>query len=89
MATRTARLFNNGGSQAVRLPAEFRFEGDEVFVRRDDRTGDVILSRKAGWSTWKEYLHARDTAGTVPEGFMADRPLNGPFTKNTLFGDDG
>ncbi len=29
-----ARLFRNGGSQAVRLPAEFRFEGNEVRLRR-------------------------------------------------------
>jgi len=29
-----AKLFINGGSQAVRLPKEFRFEGDEVRVRR-------------------------------------------------------
>ena len=40
----TAKLFKNGRSQAVRLPAEFRFEGDEVIIRRDPVTGDVILS---------------------------------------------
>jgi antitoxin VapB len=40
----TAKLFKNGRSQAVRLPAEFRFEGDEVQIRRDPETGDVILS---------------------------------------------
>lgn len=40
----TAKLFMNGRSQAVRLPAEFRFEGDEVLIRRDPDTGDVILS---------------------------------------------
>ena len=39
-----AKLFSNGGSQAVRLPAEFRFDGDDVDVRRDPLTGDVILS---------------------------------------------
>jgi len=43
---RTAKLFANGRSQAVRLPAEFRFEGREVFIRRDAATGDVILSRR-------------------------------------------
>ena len=32
---KTARLFSSGGSQAVRLPAEFRFEGTEVLIRRD------------------------------------------------------
>ena len=41
-----AKLFNNGRSQAVRLPAAFRFEGDEVYIRRDPRNGDVILSAK-------------------------------------------
>ncbi len=40
----TAKLFKNGRSQAVRLPAEFRFEGDEVLIRRDPVTGEVILS---------------------------------------------
>ena len=29
-----AKLFTHGGSQAVRLPKEFRFEGSEVHVRR-------------------------------------------------------
>jgi antitoxin VapB len=41
---KTAKLFKNGRSQAVRLPAEFRFEGDEVRIRRDPATGEVILS---------------------------------------------
>jgi antitoxin VapB len=34
-----AKLFTTGGSQAVRLPAEFRFEGSEVDIRRDPVTG--------------------------------------------------
>ena len=29
-----AKIFNNGNSQAVRLPKEFRFEGKEVIVRK-------------------------------------------------------
>jgi antitoxin VapB len=44
--SQVAKLFRNGRSQAVRLPAAFRFEGDEVFIRQDVETGDVILSRK-------------------------------------------
>jgi antitoxin VapB len=49
----TAKLFKNGRSQAVRLPAEFRFEGDEVIIRRDPVTGDVILSpRNRKYETW-------------------------------------
>lgn len=31
---KTAKLFQNGQSQAVRLPKEFRFEGDEVIIKR-------------------------------------------------------
>ena len=38
-----AKLFANGGSQAVRLPAACRFEGDAVEIERDPATGVVIL----------------------------------------------
>lgn len=44
-----ARLFWNGRSQAVRLPPEFRFEGDEVGIRRE---GDAVILepvRKRDW----------------------------------------
>jgi antitoxin VapB len=86
MPGKIARLFTNGGSQAVRLPAEYRFDGDEVLVRRDERTGDVILSKKAGWSTWSEYLELRDAGRHVPDEFMTDRPLNTPLADRKLFG---
>jgi len=43
---RDRKLFWNGRGQAVRLPAEFRFEGEEVEIRRDSETGDVVLSQK-------------------------------------------
>ena len=50
--SRTAKLFPSGGSQAVRLPAEFRFAGTEVFIYRE---GDrVVLSPKP--ESWAEYL---------------------------------
>ena len=89
MQTKTAKLFTNGGSHAVRLPAEFRFEGDEVFVRRDERTGDVILSKaKAGCSTWDEYFALRDADLPVPKEFMATRPMNEPLNEKALFGEE-
>lgn len=45
----TAKLFITGRSQAVRLPKEFRFEGDEVFIKR---VGDaVVLLPRHGWGT--------------------------------------
>jgi antitoxin VapB len=88
MPQKTARLFNNRGSQAVRLPVEFRFDGDEVYVRRDQRTGDVILSGKSGWSTWKEYLKNRDCGAAVAAEFMRDRPLNAPLIDEALLRDE-
>ena len=44
--TQVAKIFTNGRSQAVRLPAAFRFDTKEVFIRQDPETGEVILSRK-------------------------------------------
>lgn len=52
----TAKLFINGRSQAVRLPKEFRFDGDEVFIKR---VGDaVVLLPRRGWSTLFDALDA-------------------------------
>ena len=62
---RIAKLFRNGGSQAVRLPAEFRFEGDEVYVRRDEATGDVIISSRGRKTSWQE-LFARFDSHDIP-----------------------
>ena len=53
--TRTAKLFMNGASQAVRLPAEFRFEGTEVYATPDDQTGDVLLSARLGARTRADF----------------------------------
>lgn len=68
--SRTAKLFLNGRSQAVRLPAEFRFEGREVFIRQDQGTGDVILSRRP--QSWDSFFKLRREAN-IPDEFMADR----------------
>lgn len=72
----TAKLFKNGRSQAVRLPAEFRFEGEEVAIRRDPATGDVILSPlNKSFADWLEE-HERLLAKIPQEeldAFMADR----------------
>jgi antitoxin VapB len=54
----TAKLFKNGRSQAVRLPAEYRFEGDEVLIRRDPVTGDIILSPRN--KTFEDWVKLRD-----------------------------
>ena len=84
MPSKKAQLFTNGGSQALRLPAEFRFSATEVYVRKDERTGDVIVSQKPGWATWTEFLAQRD-ASAIPSQFMQNRPLNRPFEDNPLW----
>jgi len=81
-ARQTAKLFKNGRSQAVRLPAEFRFPGTEVAIRRDENTGEVILSPTAGLQkSWKEFFDLVDKLG-VPEDFMADRELQMPVDRD-------
>ncbi len=52
---RTAKLFKNGPSQAVRLPKEFRFEGDEVFIRRIG-SAVVLLPKGRPWESLIESL---------------------------------
>lgn len=85
MSNKTAKLFVNGGSQAVRLPAEFRFEGaDAVYIRRDAVTGDVILSARRTSNAWRDFFALRDRA-EVPADFMNDRPLNEPLKAPELF----
>ena len=48
-----AKLFANGRSQAVRLPKEFRFEGEEVFI---EKVGDTVVLRPApkAWDAWNK-----------------------------------
>lgn len=45
----TAKLFENGRSQAVRLPKEYRFNGDEVAI---NKVGDIVIlmPKKSKWS---------------------------------------
>jgi antitoxin VapB len=65
-----AKLFTTGGSQAVRLPAQFRFEGDEVDIRRDPVTGDVVLSKSiASWDEYCDWVRTLD----LPNDFLGER----------------
>lgn len=48
---RKAKIFMNNRSQAVRLPKEFQFKTQEVFIRKEGT--DVVLSpRPADWSSY-------------------------------------
>ncbi len=66
MPNQTAKLFNNGPSQAVRLPAEFRFEGTEVYIRKEGE--QVILSPRP--TSWDDFF---DSSLQATGDFMSER----------------
>ncbi len=65
--TTIAKLFRNGRSQAVRLPREFRFEGDRVRVRRAGR-GVLVEPIFTNVSEWFAELDRLATEPFMPEG---------------------
>ena len=60
---RTAKIFMNNRSQAVRLPKEFQFNTQEVFIRKQG--DEVVLSPRP--EDWSDYLASGPVAS---EGFM-------------------
>lgn len=62
----TAKLFMNGRSQAVRLPREFRFDGDEVFIKK---VGDAVILIPYH-APWKALV---DSLQLFSADFMEDR----------------
>ncbi len=73
----TAKLFMNGRSQAVRLPAKYRFKGTEVLV---NRVGDnVVLSPKP--DSWGEFFAA---PSSVPRTFLKRRADAAPQKRRGL-----
>jgi antitoxin VapB len=64
----TAKVFNVDADQAVCLPLGFEFDAQEVFIRKDPATGDVILSRSP--SDWLGFLEAVKNLD-VPEDFLS------------------
>ena len=86
---RTASLFVDGDSQAVRLPADCWFKGDRVYVRRDERTGDVLLSSHPH-SAWSDFVRLRAEIGplSIDADFMEKRVLNAAEALRDPFADD-
>jgi antitoxin VapB len=67
MASKTAKLFRNGASQAVRLPREFRFAGDKVRISRVN--GGVLLEPMAtDVKEWLATIHRPGDEILLPEG---------------------
>lgn len=63
----TAKLFANGKSQAVRLPKIYRFEGDEVFIKKTSEGVLLIPKTRSAWNVWEKNLKKYD------EPFMVNR----------------
>jgi antitoxin VapB len=75
----TARLFKNGQSQAVRLPKDFRFEGEKVFIKRVGKAV-VLIPYQDSWQTLFESLDQ------FSDDFMNEREQPAPQEREDLFG---
>jgi antitoxin VapB len=77
-----ARVFRNGRSQAVRIPAEYRFRSDEVYVRRDPKTGTLTLSERPFAPSLDEIYARLDEAGA--DSFVLNRDPAPPIEREPL-----
>lgn len=66
MNSKIAKIFMNGRSQAVRLPKEYRFDTDEVYVTKQGK--NLIISAKK--TTWDEFF---DSEPAFEDDFLSDR----------------
>ena len=74
---KTAKLFKNGDSQAVRLPREFRFAGSEVLIKRNG-AAVVLLPKTKSWDTLLSSLDQ------FSDDFMDERDQPGPQQRESL-----
>ena len=75
---RVAKLFKNGRSQAVRLPKEFRFDSEEVFIWKEQNR--VVLAPKP--KTWREFF---EEVPLMSDDFMTERSDLPPQHRKGLF----
>ena len=68
----TARIVHSGHSQAVRLPKAFRLAGDEVWISKNEATGEITLTPKKALSEIDAMFQLIESA-EVPETFLAER----------------
>lgn len=74
---RTAKLFKNGRSQAVRLPREFRMEGDEVKIYKE---GNKVILEPIG-ASWEKFFEG---VAMFPDDFMAEGRQQPPLPENRV-----
>ena len=74
----TAKLFKNGKSQAVRLPKEFRFDGDEVAIKK---MGNAVVLLPLE----NPYQSLIDSLDMFPDDFMNEREQPPPQKREEMF----
>jgi antitoxin VapB len=75
---KTAKLFKNGGSQAVRLPKEFRFEGESVFIKKVGEAV-VLMPEQDSWQILFDSLEQ------FSDDFMTSRDQPEPQAREAMF----
>jgi len=74
---KTAKIFQNGQSQAVRLPKEFRFKDDHVYVKK---SGNVVMLIPAK-DSWESLF---DSLDKFSDDFMTERKQPKVQTRETV-----
>lgn len=74
----TAKIFTNGKSQAVRLPKEYRFAGEEVYIKKVGETV-MLFPKEQSWQTFLNGLN-----GFTPDFCAGGRPLETPTQRESL-----
>ena len=68
----TAKVFTTGNSQALRLPKAFRFNVSEVWISKNEATGEVTLKPKTDRDEWDAFV-AQLSALPATEEFLLPR----------------
>ena len=76
---RKAKLFKRGRSQAVMLPAEFTFDAESVYIRRDD-DGNVVLTAISEKARHREIFLRLLKQTPVPNSFLSKEERNQSYT---------
>ena len=77
--TLTAKVFQNGRSQAIRIPKEFRMEDREVYI---EKIGDTLIIKPTHANKWDSFFDTLQSVDTT--GFLENR-VDLPLQERELF----
>ena len=76
--TKIAKVFQNGRSQAIRIPKDYRVESDEVYI---EKIGDTLIIKPKKEDKWDRFFESLDTVET--KDFV--REVQFPVQERELF----